>query len=87
MDEPESALSFHGQLQLLRFIRDAVTTGSQFVIATHSPVLMRAFNAQILLLDDSGVTSSVYDDLEVVALWRRFLDAPDRILDVLYADD
>ena len=42
MDEPESALSFHGQLQLLRLIHDGVASGSQFVLATHSPVLMRA---------------------------------------------
>ena len=42
MDEPESALSFHGQLQLLRLIHHGVASGSQFVLATHSPVLMRA---------------------------------------------
>jgi predicted ATPase len=42
MDEPESALSFEGQLKLLRFMHDGVAAGAQFIVATHSPMLMRA---------------------------------------------
>lgn len=86
LDEPESALSFEGQLSLLRFMHDAVATGSQFVVATHSPVLMRMPGAVIYELDD-GITQRDYDDLTVVDLWRRFLNAPERILDNLLSDD
>ena len=86
MDEPESALSFQGQLGLLRFMHDAVAAGSQFVIATHSPVLMRMPGAIIYDLD-AGITACDYDDLTVVELWRRFMNAPERILDRLLADD
>lgn len=86
LDEPESALSFQGQLQLLRFIHDAVDSGSQFILATHSPVLMRAEGATILELDETGVDDVVYDDVASVGLWRSFLAAPERMLDVLYAD-
>jgi predicted ATPase len=86
MDEPESALSFQGQLGLLRFMRDAVAAGSQFVIATHSPVLMRMPGATIYELDD-GIAARDYDDLTVVELWRRFMNAPERILDSLLADE
>ena len=82
MDEPESALSFQGQLGLLRFIHDAVAAGSQFVIATHSPVLMRMPGAVIYELDD-GIIQRDYDDVTVVELWRRFLIAPERILETL----
>lgn len=54
MDEPESALSFQGQLQLLRLIHDGVAAGAQFILATHSPILMRAEGATIIQLDDAG---------------------------------
>ena len=87
MDEPESALSFQGQLRLLRFIHDGAAAGAQFVLATHSPLLMRAGGATIYQFSDDGITRTDYDDLEVVNLWRRFLDSPDRILDILYADE
>ncbi len=87
MDEPESALSFHGQLQLLRAIHDGVVAGSQFIIATHSPMLMCAAGATLVEFSDAGISRPRYDDLELVQLWRAFLAAPDRMLDVLYADD
>jgi predicted ATPase len=87
MDEPESALSFQGQLGLLRFIHDGLEEGSQFVIATHSPLLMRMPGAIIYELDGEGMHSRDYDDLTVVNLWRRFLAAPERLLEVLFDDD
>ena len=87
MDEPESALSFQGQLQLLRVIHDGVAAGAQFILATHSPILMRARAATIYELDDDGVRQLSYDDVTAVGLWRRFLDEPDRLLQILYRDD
>ena len=87
MDEPESALSFQGQLRLLRFIHDGLLDGSQFVIATHSPVLMRMPGAAIYELGEHGIERRDYDDLAVVNLWRRFLAAPERLLDVLFEPD
>ena len=87
MDEPESALSFRGQLGLLRFIHDGLQEGSQFVIATHSPLLMRLPGATIYELDGNGMRARDYDDLAVVNLWRRFLISPDRVLEVLFGDD
>lgn len=87
MDEPESALSFHGQLQLLRVIHDGIRDGSQYVIATHSPLLMRMPGARIYELGADGTRQRDYDDLTVVHLWRRFLEAPERLLETLFADD
>jgi len=54
LDEPESALSLTGQLKLLRIVYDSVRSGSQFVIATHSPLLMAYPGATIVELDDQG---------------------------------
>ena len=86
MDEPESALSFRGQLRLLRLIHDGLEGGSQFVLATHSPLLMRMPGATIYELGDDGIRSCDFDDLTVVNLWRRFLAAPERLLDILLGD-
>ena len=87
MDEPESALSFEGQLGLLRFVHDGVRDGAQFLVATHSPLLMRAPGAVIYELGDHGIRRCEWEELQVVQLWRRFLDAPERMLDVLLSDD
>jgi predicted ATPase len=48
LDEPESALSLVGQLSLLRIIHDSCSIGSQFLIATHSPLLMAVPGATII---------------------------------------
>jgi predicted ATPase len=80
LDEPEAALSFLGQLALVQAIVDGVAAGAQFVVATHSPLLMAFPGAVLYELTATGATRRHYDDLEVVALWRSFLDDPARFL-------
>jgi predicted ATPase len=80
LDEPEAALSVGGALALLAIIVRAARAGAQFVIATHSPVLLACPGAAIYELDEDGITPSAYDDLEAVRLMRGFLEAPDRYL-------
>jgi predicted ATPase len=81
LDEPESALSVPGCLALIARIHDLVAAGSQFVIATHSPVLLAVPNALILRLSDDGVITEVdFDDADPVALTRSFLADPERFL-------
>lgn len=80
LDEPEAALSFTGQLALVHALLRGVDAGAQFIVATHSPLLMALPGARIHELDGEGVTERTYDDLEVVALWRSFLDGPERFL-------
>lgn len=79
-DEPESALSLQGQLALMRLMHEACALGAQFVLATHSPVLMAYPEATIVELDGDGVTVVDYDDVLAVQLWRRFLDEPKSFL-------
>ena len=86
LDEPEAALSVTGALALLAIVTRAADSGAQFVIATHSPVLLAAPGAQIYELDESGVNTAQYDDLQVVRQMRGFLDAPDRYLRQLKLD-
>ena len=87
LDEPEAALSFHGCLRMLRIIHDTVQGGGQFVIATHSPVLLAYPDAAIFQLSDAGIEERSYDDVDAVELWRDFLEAPDRFLRHLLADE
>ncbi len=84
LDEPESALSFHGQLKLLASMHDACANGAQYVIATHSPVLMAFPGAVIYEFDADGVRRVDYDDVSVVGLWRSFLDDPRRFFRHLF---
>lgn len=80
LDEPESALSFHGQLSLIAAMIDGAAVGAQFILATHSPVLMATPGAELFQLNETGVTRTHYDNLEIVGLWRSFLESPDRFL-------
>jgi predicted ATPase len=80
LDEPEAALSVTGALALLAVIVGAARAGAQFVIATHSPILLACPDAQIVELGDGGITARAYDDLDAVRLTRGFLEAPERYL-------
>jgi predicted ATPase len=87
LDEPESALSIRGQLALLRHLHDRLTTASQFIISTHSPILLAFPEAKILRMTDDGPTSIEYRDTDQFQLTRSFLDDPDRFFRHLFDDD
>jgi predicted ATPase len=80
LDEPEAALSPQSQLGLLALMMDAVRDEAQFIIATHSPILLAFPDARILSFDETPVRPVAYDDLEHVRLTRAFLEAPERYL-------
>ena len=80
LDEPEAALSPMRQLQLLRRMDELVKLESQFLIATHSPMLLAYPSARILLLDDAGFREVAYRDTEHYKTTRRFFDAPEQTL-------
>jgi len=76
LDEVESALSYHGQLKLMSIMQRACDKGAQFIIATHSPLIMAFPNAKIYELSGNGAQEVEYDGIESVQLWRRFLKDP-----------
>lgn len=80
LDEPEAALSTQNCLTALRRIHELVEQGSQFVIATHSPILLAYPDALIYTCGPSGLEPTEYDDAEPVSLTRGFLRSPDRFL-------
>lgn len=80
LDEPEAALSPQRQLAFLGRMHQLVRGGSQFVISTHSPILMAYPEAKILLLDRDGIRETRYEDTEHYAVTKMFLSDPARML-------
>ncbi len=79
-DEPEAALSSQRQLAALGAIHNLVNEGSQFIIATHSPILLAYPRAKIVLFDDSGMSEVSYEDTEHYAITKEFLNNHERML-------
>ncbi|MES2179466.1 MAG: AAA family ATPase [Gemmatimonadota bacterium] len=83
LDEPEAPLSPQSQLALMVMMQDMIAENAQFVIATHSPILLAFPGATIYSFDRVPAESVVYDELEHVTLTRDFLNAPERYLRAL----
>jgi predicted ATPase len=87
LDEPEAALSPTRQMSLLSLMHDLVTDGAQFLIATHSPILMAYPDAAIFQMSDDGPHEIAYRDTEHFSVTRRFLNQTDEMLEVLLNRD
>ncbi|CAN5920060.1 AAA family ATPase [soil metagenome] len=77
LDEPEAPLSPMKQLVLLERIVRAAEDGAQFIIATHSPILLACPGARIFSFDDPPIYEVIYEQLEHVNVMRNFLNDPD----------
>ena len=80
LDEPETPLSPLSQLALLAMLKDMTGQDAQFIIATHSPILLALPGARILDFDSKPVRWATYEELEHVKLTREFLADPERFL-------
>ncbi len=87
LDEPEAALSPSRQLAFLGILHDYCNRGCQFVIATHSPIIMAYPDARIFRLDSAGINEVAYTDTEHYRVTLGFLSNPHRSLEILLADD
>lgn len=87
LDEPEAALSPSRQLALLCRIHDLVLQGSQFIIATHSPILMAYPDADIYLAEhEKKIALTDYKETEHYKLTRDFINEPEQILSYLFEE-
>ena len=80
LDEPEAPLSPRGILQLIALLTDRVAKDCQFIVATHSPMLMAFPQSTIYVFGGDQVTPTAYGDVEHVQLTKSFLDNPQRFL-------
>lgn len=80
LDEPEAPLSPQRQLALLAMIKQMIEQDAQFIIATHSPILMAFPEAAIFSFDSHPVSEIAYEDVEHVSLTRSFLNNPNSFL-------
>ncbi len=87
-DEPEAALSPQRQLSLLTIINDLCKNShAQFIIATHSPILLAYPNATIYSCDSGTLESIAYDDTQHYKITKQFLDNPEHYLYHLFNQD
>ncbi len=87
LDEPEAALSPKRQLEFLAILHGYCRQGSQFVIATHSPIIMAYPDARIYVLGEEGIREVPYQETEHYLVTRGFLANPRRTLSELLAED
>jgi len=83
LDEPEAALSPSRQMTLLAAIDSLVKNNSQFILATHSPILMAYPDANIFVLTDDDIRLTPYEETEHYALTKQFLNNPQKMLKYL----
>jgi predicted ATPase len=86
-DEPEAALSPGRQLSLLQIMWRLVKAGSQFIVATHSPILMAYPGARIYQLGPNGIETIAYEDTEHYQITRGFLRDRERFFKHLLVDE
>lgn len=82
-DEPEAALSPQRQMSMLVLMDRLVAKGSQFIIATHSPILLAYPEALIYQLTPEGISSVVYTETEHYRVTRDFLNRHEQMLAIL----
>ncbi len=83
LDEPEAALSPNRQMSILTLIHNLVKQGSQFIISTHSPILLAYPSSAIYEIGENGLTKTDYQNTQTFETSQRFLNNHQMMLDVL----
>jgi predicted ATPase len=86
LDEPEAALSPSRLLRLMVLIKELVNKNSQFIISTHSPILMAFPDADVYQMTTDSIELISYRDTEHFRLTKQFVDNPERLLHYLMED-
>ncbi len=82
-DEPEAALSPMKQMALISRINDLCLEGSQFIIATHSPIILSYPYSKIYQISETGLNSISYKNTETYIQTKNFLNQPEKMLNIL----
>ncbi len=87
LDEPEVALPPTQQLAFLRIMHDLARSGSQFIIVSHSPIILAYPGATLYELTADGIATCEYESTDVYKSMRSFMLHHEKVLDELFADD
>ncbi|MFZ1750880.1 MAG: AAA family ATPase [Saprospiraceae bacterium] len=87
LDEPEAALSPARQLTAISLIHQLVQQDLQFIIATHSPIIMAYPNARIYEFSAEGIKEVTYEETDHYQITKSFLDNPSRSLELLMENE
>lgn len=87
LDEPEAALSPTRQLAMLARIDQLSREGAQFIIATHSPILLAYQNSKLLSLDETGICEVAYEETEHYVVMKNFMGNPQAALERLLSNN
>lgn len=82
-DEPESALSIISQFKLIVKMKELECKRSQFIIATHSPILLAYPGSEIYTITDNGLVLTKYEDTEPYKLTKYFVSNYSRVMNEL----
>lgn len=86
LDEPESALSAMRQMAMLTQMDKLINKRSQFIISTHSPILLAYPDATIYQMTPEGIDKVMYEDSDIYRLYKTFLDNPEQMTSILLDD-
>lgn len=88
LDEPEAALSVERQLSLITILNDLVKHNNcQFIIATHSPILITCPHSEIYEIEDNKLIKKDYKNTKQFQLYKNFINYPERYLNYLLEED
>lgn len=83
LDEPEAALSPMRLMRLMCYIKELINQNSQFIISTHSPILMTFPEAQVIEITNDAIRNVNYKETEHFMITKRFMDAPEKMVEEL----
>lgn len=86
LDEPEAALSPTRQLAMLSRMHELVQSGSQFIVSTHSPILMSYPDSKIFLIGDDGINEVRYEETEHFIVTKQFLNNRQAMFKTLFEE-
>ena len=86
LDEPEAALSPTSQMWMLSRMHELIKKDSQFIIATHSPIILSYPDAWIYQIGDKGLDRVAYEDTDHYQVTKSFLDRYPQMLEILLED-
>ena len=87
LDELEAVLSPMRLMRMMYIMHDLIQRDSQFIISTHSPILMMFPGAEIFQCTQEGIRRVRYQDTEHYQITRMFMDDPDRMFHYLFTED